>query len=413
MTVSTCGPDTDFNSQVAVYSGDCNELGGLELLGANDNQPGGCPDFFSAATLTLCAEPGSTVLIQVDAGSTFGGDIFNLSITEELDNEVCACEQPDIDPEFIIVSTFPICEGEGAPGYGLSFFAFENLGSSENLVYEYSYPGQPEPSPAIVEVPAGGEVTVDDVIPLGTTVNFTLTLSDPACEGVGLFPFSGAVAQPLVACDPDCEGVAGGGADPGTACETDEGLPGIYDADCNCQATPANDLPCNAEVLECGDVTSGSTVAASTSDDFCDFSSASGAVWYQYTATGNGTVTIETCLEGTDFDTDSHVFTGSCEDLVCYDGYGGSGYVDGNSACAFTSWSTGGEFAVESGETYWIMIDGFGTLSGNFELSLTCEFDDEVSIDGSVNWNSNCGEGEQLHLSFTKRVRLTLLPATM
>ncbi|MCA1807287.1 MAG: hypothetical protein LC687_05505, partial [Actinobacteria bacterium] len=53
---------------------------------------------------------------------------------------------------------------------------------------------------------------------------------------------------------------------------------------------------------------------------------------------------------------------------------------------------TGGEFAVESGETYWIMIDGFGTLSGNFELSLTCEFDDEVSIDGSVNWNSNCGE---------------------
>ncbi|MCA1764095.1 MAG: hypothetical protein LC664_14055, partial [Flavobacteriales bacterium] len=301
MTVSTCGPDTDFDSQIAVYSGDCNELGGLELLGANDDQPGGCPDFFGASTLTLCAEPGSTVLIQIDAGDTFGGDIFNLSITEELDNEVCACEEPDIDPEFIIVSTFPICEGEGAPGFGLSFFAFENLGSSENLVYEYSYPGQPEPSPAIVEVPAGGEVTVDDVIPLGTTVDFTLTLSDPACEGVGLFPFSGAVAQPDEACDPDCEGVEGGGADPGTACETDEGLPGIYDADCNCQATPANDLPCNAEVLECGDVTTGSTVAASTSDDFCDFSSASGAVWYQYTATGNGTVTIETCLEGTDF----------------------------------------------------------------------------------------------------------------
>lgn len=378
MEISTCVEGTNHDTQLAAWrADDCNDYGTYTEVGANDDALGGCDTQIFASTMELCdLVPGETLLIQAEGFGTATGAI---AITAQgIETALCDCELPVAE-----VATFPDCTDPDNPSY-FAELTFEEFGSSESYEVSYTVDGEDFLIEALTE-----DLTIEN-IPLGDVFTVTLVPSDPACASFG--NLTATVSQPTTACDPDCNDVPGGPAVPGAACETDGGDPGILNDDCECIATPANDLPCNAEVLECGDVTSGSNVAASVSEDFCNFSVSSGGVWYQYTATGDGVVTIETCLEGTDFDTDSHVFTGSCDELSCYSGYGGEGYVDGDSGCEFTSWSTGGEFPVESGETYWIMINGFGTLTGNFELSLTCELDDEVSIDGSVNWNSNCGE---------------------
>ncbi|MCA1807829.1 MAG: hypothetical protein LC687_08300, partial [Actinobacteria bacterium] len=87
-------------------------------------------------------------------------------------------------------------------------------------------------------------------------------------------------------------------------------------------------------------------------------------------------VSLETCLGQTNFDTDISVFTGTCDDLTCFEGFNGDGYVDGDSGCEVQNWAAGGEdgvFTAPAG-TYYIMVHGFGSsTSGDFTLSVSCE----------------------------------------
>ncbi len=373
--IDGCSPLTTFDNQFAIYSvGDCDDYSSYELIGANDDRGstnlGPCPGGSTlSAGLELCLEPGETYYLQVDPFSEVAG-VNGLSVITitEVDGDFCDCVFPDI-----FVSTVPDCTDSTY----VTTVTINDFGSSESFTYE-----------AIVAGDTTTFADISDVLdipgtPLGTNITVRIVF-DPASGCASVTNFQATVAQAGDACDPDCNGVPAGGAEPGTACTTVDGDPGILSDDCDCIATPENDLCENATEIFCGDTLSGSTVTASLTEDFCDFSSASGAVWFVYNATANATVTIETCLAGTDFDTDSHVFTGSCDDLECYSGYGGSGYVDGASGCSFAGFATGGDFDVVEGETYYIMIDGFGTSDGNFSLSLTCELDDEVSLAGSV-----------------------------
>ena len=393
INVSTCGDDTEFDTTLGLFEvEECGDYTTYTQVAFNDDNFAACGTF-GQSELEACVTPGQTYFIQVD-GFFGSSGTFALTASEE-DGAICDCVLPDLGPDvFTFAETFPICNDEGE-SFGLTFFGPTDIGSQAGMFYTYDWPGNPNPEPISLLVGANEEVTVPETFTLGVAVDVTVTIDEECVDADGsIYPLSGSILQDEFACEPDCEGTPGGTADPGTACTTDNEEPGIFNDDCECIPTPPNDLPCNAEVLECGVQTSGSNVAASISDNFCSFGArASGGVWYEYTAEGNGTATIATCLEGTDFDTDSQVFTGTCDDLVCYDEYGGAGYVDGDSGCPFEAWATGGSFPIEEGVTYYILIDGFGTASGNFELLLTCELDpDGATIDGSVEWNSDCGD---------------------
>ena len=139
---------------------------------------------------------------------------------------------------------------------------------------------------------------------------------------------------------------------------------------------PANDLCANAIPISCGDIVSGSNLGA-TEDLSCNFDQLRNGVWYIYQPAYNAVVNLETCIDGTNFDTDLSVFTGSCEDLTCFTGFSGDGYIDGVSSCSVQSWAAGGSdatFNAYVGQTYYILLHGFGTADqGFFTLSMSCE----------------------------------------
>ncbi len=82
---------------------------------------------------------------------------------------------------------------------------------------------------------------------------------------------------------------------------------------------------------------------------------------YQWTPTASGTAIIETCGAGTTYDTVVHVREAVCDDasaqIACSD-----------DACGFASRTTP---SVVAGQTYFIVVDGFGGGEGDFTLKVT------------------------------------------
>jgi hypothetical protein len=133
---------------------------------------------------------------------------------------------------------------------------------------------------------------------------------------------------------------------------------------CPAPPPPGNDLCANAIPISCGQALSGTTVGAAFDDvGTCVTSNTSPGVWYAFTGTGTP-ATVSTCGQAS-FDTKLSVFTGACGALVCVGGN------DDFSGCSgFTSQFT---FPTTAGTTYYVLVHGFGTATGSFTLSLTCE----------------------------------------
>ena len=137
-----------------------------------------------------------------------------------------------------------------------------------------------------------------------------------------------------------------------------------------------------AIALECNTTVTGSTTLAGIDDPGCNTSGSNGpGVWYTYTTDVETIVTLETCQDGTDFDTDLNVFTGSCDNLVCFDGFSGDGYTDGTDlddvTCTGTfplSYRAGGEFTAQPGVTYYIYLSGYDSdEAGNYAMTISCQ----------------------------------------
>ena len=81
-------------------------------------------------------------------------------------------------------------------------------------------------------------------------------------------------------------------------------------------------------------------------------------LWYQFVGDGSP-VTMSLC--GSSYDTKIGVFRGTCAALVC---------VTGNDDfCGLQSQVT---FTANAGVTYYVLVTGFGTATGNFTLTRTC-----------------------------------------
>jgi len=133
-------------------------------------------------------------------------------------------------------------------------------------------------------------------------------------------------------------------------------------------STPCtNTPPVQGALIAVGSITSGTTVGKPTiSFPFCGTSQTAPSTWYRVVGTGN-LLTASTCNDGNaatgsaEYDSKISVFT-SCG-FQCV-----AGNDDGAGCLGFSSlvsWQS------EVGEEYNIIVHGFGTATGNFELSVS------------------------------------------
>ena len=127
-----------------------------------------------------------------------------------------------------------------------------------------------------------------------------------------------------------------------------------------------------------GGTFTGSTSGTGTLAGSCGNSSGSPEKVFQWTPSVSGTATIQTCGSGTNYDSVVYVRNGSCAsgaEVACND-----------DACAN---STGAGVAsritptVTAGQTYFIVVDGFGGAAGTFSLAVTPAAPCLLDVDGN------------------------------
>jgi hypothetical protein len=94
-------------------------------------------------------------------------------------------------------------------------------------------------------------------------------------------------------------------------------------------------------------------------------SGTSGDLWFRYTAYCTGTLTLDTCVPGTDFDTRLELFSGACGALVSL-------------GCSDNACGQGNRYArlqvpVSQDEVYLVRVGGTSGATGNFALELSCD----------------------------------------
>jgi subtilisin-like proprotein convertase family protein len=136
-------------------------------------------------------------------------------------------------------------------------------------------------------------------------------------------------------------------------------------------AQPVNDLCADALPVACGDIVPGTTVGGGVDNDapFCGVGPTSPGVWYSLEGTG-GDITVSLCPDeggNATYDSKLTVYSGTCQALVCIGG--------NDDACGLSSRV---DFFSNAGETYLILVHGFGGASGDFDLAVVCDavFDD-------------------------------------
>ena len=121
-----------------------------------------------------------------------------------------------------------------------------------------------------------------------------------------------------------------------------------------------NDLCAGAININCGQTISGTTVGATIDPVGTCVTALNTApgVWFSFT--GDGLInTLSLC--GSGFDTKIGIFSGTCAALVC---------VTGNDdACGLQSQVA---FSAVLGTNYFVLVTGFGAITGAFTLSRTC-----------------------------------------
>lgn len=138
--------------------------------------------------------------------------------------------------------------------------------------------------------------------------------------------------------------------------------------------TPPNDLCQDAEDLDVPSTTGGTTLGATFDDvGFCGTANTAPGVWYTVVGTGN-TMTISTYENNSsgsaNYDTKLSVFCDDCDDLLCVAGN------DDEPGCNFHSTAS---WCSQAGETYHILVHGFGSATGNFDLAV---LDDGTLVKG-------------------------------
>jgi subtilisin-like proprotein convertase family protein len=144
-------------------------------------------------------------------------------------------------------------------------------------------------------------------------------------------------------------------------------------------STIVNDDCSGAITINCGQTINATTTGALTdavATCVTTLNTASG-VWYKFVGDGLNS-TLSLC--GSGYDTKIGVFTGTCGGLVC---------VTGNDD--FCGLQSQVSFPTVIGTTYYVLVTGFGTSSGNFTLTRSCASPLPNDLcSGAI--NINCGQ---------------------
>jgi hypothetical protein len=150
---------------------------------------------------------------------------------------------------------------------------------------------------------------------------------------------------------------------------------GVFDGGNSfCQDVPECSVECTDPTgpLSVPSMTQGSTTGARVAfAPVCGplFSFSSPGVWYTVTGTGN-TLTATTCNSpDPSYDTQLAVYCNGCDTLTCIDGNDDAG-CGPDGVLSTVTWCS------EAGATYQILVHGFSTASGDFQLDIS---DDGVS----------------------------------
>ena len=121
----------------------------------------------------------------------------------------------------------------------------------------------------------------------------------------------------------------------------------------------ANDDCSGAVAVLCGSITSGTTVGAALDTEVdCPMPLTAPGVWYAFVGTG-AMVSADVCTAS--YDTKLYVYTGTCGSLTC---------VDGNDD--YCSTRSRVDWFAENGTTYYILVHGYSTNTGTFDLTVDC-----------------------------------------
>ncbi|NUO20422.1 T9SS type A sorting domain-containing protein [bacterium] len=96
--------------------------------------------------------------------------------------------------------------------------------------------------------------------------------------------------------------------------------------------------------------------------------------WYSIVGDGT-TITVSLCNPGTSYDTQIAVFCGECSALNCVAG-------NDDATCSFSGLRSTARFCSNAGSVYYVVVDGWGSGNGNYELSIVS---DGVPCTGAIN----------------------------
>ncbi|MDX2199389.1 MAG: HYR domain-containing protein [Phycisphaerae bacterium] len=160
---------------------------------------------------------------------------------------------------------------------------------------------------------------------------------------------------------------------------------------------------CASAAVVCNGTYSGSTAGATNDGSTsCGSSSFSPDVWYRFTPGSAGTLTVNTCGVGTNFDTVVSIHSASCPaspqtELAC-----------NNDSCGAASQVSA---AVVAGTTYLIRVAGAGGATGSYELHVSgpecLAAADNCDPDPVVTWQGDVSDGNTCPETITRTYRVT------
>ena len=94
-------------------------------------------------------------------------------------------------------------------------------------------------------------------------------------------------------------------------------------------------------------------------------------LWFTFQGTGDS-VTVTTCLPGTDFDTYLSVYEGTCGSLICVAGNDDQSEPDYDDLCPVVFSASTVTLNTAQATTYFVLVSGVFGESGDFEVGLSC-----------------------------------------
>ncbi|MCA9244475.1 MAG: hypothetical protein KDA32_11000 [Phycisphaerales bacterium] len=396
--ISTCDPNTTFDTKVHVYRGSC---AALVCVAGNDDSDEPNPDCVipetgSAAnrgsTVNICTLNGVTYYVLVSGfGGATGDYALNISTSGLCfppANDTCAtADTVTCGGAAIALTDFALPDGDPIPSCAFTV--------SRGLWYRFTATATSAQIDAcasdfdtVIGVYSGGcaglsEIACSDddcglqslAIATGLTIGQTYHVlvggAVPAERGLISMSITcpapnGACCLPDGTCIPNL-----------TQTECEDQMAGAYagdNVDCiaaNCPAPPPNDT-CEAATAIAIPATVNGTNALAANDPApeCGSFPIGAGVWYEVIGTGT-TITATTCFTQTNYDTTLQVYCGDCNELRCVaqnddpTGTPPECQLAGATRKARVSWCS------ELGARYLIRVDGFLGEMGTFRLQFS------------------------------------------